>query len=142
MEDQRQDDRLREVIERLRDEDSRQNHRLTDLESAIREITTKLASVGCKLEELEGADRGLEIALVGTDGNNGIRGTMIEHYEQVHKRIDKLEVSVDSLAKSVASFSVQLESLIATIKTGMKIGGALATIITVIGVIFGIVHSL
>lgn len=123
-------------------EDHRQNHRLQELENAIKSINESLIGVWRNLQELEGADRALEIALVGHNGQNGVRGTMMAHYEQVHKRMDNLEASVNHMSVSIAAFAVQLESLTVTLKMGIKIAAAIGSIIAAAGTVVAILVSL
>jgi archaellum component FlaC len=133
--DQRQSSRLREIIERIKDEDSRQNHRLKNLEDAIDVLKADVAGIWKSYTRLE-------TALIGHNGQNGIRGTMMDHYRTTNDRLDKLEHSIGSISQSMQTLAGELQSLVVTLKTIMKIAGGVAGIATFFGVIVGIMHTL
>lgn len=123
--DPRENGRLREIIERLRDEDSRQNHRLQELEDAI-------AVMRADIQGLWNGHNRIEVALIGHDGRNGIRGTMMDHYKQQSQRLGDVEQAVKGLTKNV-------DSMTTTLKTISKAFGAISAVIGTVGIIVGIV---
>lgn len=125
--ERRGDLRLREIIERIKDEDNRQNHRIQALEDAVDVLKADVAGIWKSYTRLE-------TALIGHNGQNGIRGTMQEHYRTTTERLDKMETSIDAM-------SAELRTLITTMTTILKVAGSLAGLATFVGVIIGIVRA-
>jgi hypothetical protein len=130
--ERRQDGRLREIIERLRDEDSRQNQRLRELEDSV-------ATMRADIQGLWNSHNRIEVALIGHNGQNGIRGTMMEHYKTSPARLEALEVTISQQTQDFHKVGRQLEHLETTLKTIAKFFGALSGIIGVAGIIVGII---
>lgn len=119
-------------------EDTRQNHRLKNLEDGINVLRDADVEIWKAIEELKGADRALEVALIGKDGNNGIRGTMMEHYETVQSRIDKLDSAVIDMDNAIRSLTSSVDKLTTMIATIGKLGGALVGASAIVGVVWAI----
>lgn len=125
--EKRESGRLREIIERLRDEDNRQNHRLQTLENEIITMRTEVQS-------LWNSHNRIEVALIGHDGKNGMRSTMVEHYASANGRLDQVTNRLDRLAGEVSELTV-------TTKTIAKLFGGLSAVVGVAGIVVAIVNS-
>lgn len=128
----RGDGRLREVIARLRDEDERQNQRLKELENIV-------ATMRTDIQGLWNSHNRIEVALVGHNGQNGIRGTMMEHYKTSTVRLQELEDTLVQQSKDFNQVGRQLEHLETTLRTIAKVFGAMSAVIGTVGIIVGII---
>jgi hypothetical protein len=123
--ERRENGRLREIIERLRDEDNRQNHRIQVLEDSMNVMLSDI-------NRLWQSHNRIEVALIGPDGKNGMRGKMDEQYQAQSSRID-------GLAQDVTRVVRELSELTTTTKTVGKILGSISVIIGTVGTIVGII---
>lgn len=134
-EEKRGDERLREIIARLRDEDDRQNQRLKELENIV-------ATMRTDIQGLWNSHNRIEVALVGHNGHNGIRGTMMEHYKTSTVRLQELENTLAQQSQDFNTVGRQLEHLETTLKTIAKVFGAMSAVVGTAGIIVGIVVAL
>lgn len=84
----------------------------------------------------------MEVALIGHDGNNGIRGTMQEHYRTTNDRLDDIDALVRSQSINLTDLTTQLQRMTTTFQT---IGKSLSWLIAItgsVGIIVGIVSAL
>jgi len=119
-------------LQGLRDEDNRQNHRLLVLEQLVEKMRGDI-------QELWNSHGRIEVALIGHDGQNGIRGTMMDHYQTTRERLEGVESGLRNLATDVSSVARSLQTLETTIRAAGKGFGIIGAIIGVVGIIVGIV---
>lgn len=135
IENRRDDGRLRQIIERLRDEDQRQTERIQQLEVGMKNMEVQV-------NDLWQSHNRIEVALVGHNGNNGIRRTMLDHYETSASRLGNLESQITSQNGNLATLSNQINTMETTLRTIAKIFGSASAVIATIGMIFAIISYL
>lgn len=131
----REDGRLRQIIERLRDEDKRQNERIKQLEAGMK-------AMELQVNDLWQSHNRIEVALVGHNGDNGIRRTMLDHYKSSTSRLGNLESQINNQNGTLANLSTQINTMETTLKTIAKIFGSASAVIATVGMIFAIISYL
>jgi uncharacterized coiled-coil protein SlyX len=131
----REDGRLRQVIERLRDEDKRQNERIKQLEAGMKAMEVQV-------QDLWQSHNRIEVALIGHNGENGIRRTMMDHYKSSVTRLGNLESRINDQNSTLIELSKNLNTMDTSLKTIAKIFGSVSALVGTVATIFAIISYL